>query len=214
MKTISYKKGFTLVETLVAILILVVAISALFTLASNSLFSVRSAKNQSTALYLAQEAMDYIRSTRDDATLQLVPWQIWIDYFNVDGGGTQIPSGGFPSIGCYSPQGCTLDVVHATVSSSAASGLPPRTARECTAKGCDFFMFYKSAAMSFYGYTANPYPFAGLRSEPSGFSRVVHMRYNPTNLDQVIVEITVEWYNTQNSTSTESLTITQNFMNL
>jgi len=61
----STNKGFTLIETLVAISILVTAIVAPLTIAANSLFQSRYSRDQVVATYLAQEAVEMIRYVRD-----------------------------------------------------------------------------------------------------------------------------------------------------
>ena len=58
-------QGFTLIETLVAISILVVAIIAPISLATQSLSSAFYARDQVTAFHLAQEAIEAVRSLRD-----------------------------------------------------------------------------------------------------------------------------------------------------
>ncbi len=57
-------KGFTLVETLVAISILSLSILAGFTAVQNSLKSSVTAKNQMIAFYLTQDAMEFIKNKR------------------------------------------------------------------------------------------------------------------------------------------------------
>lgn len=63
-------KGFTLIETMVAISLLTVSIVAPMSLASQSLASAFYARDQITASYLAQEAIETVRSVRDSNILQ------------------------------------------------------------------------------------------------------------------------------------------------
>jgi len=58
-------RGFTLIETLVAVLLLSIAVVAPMTLASKSLSSAHYARDQITAYYLAQEAIEALRAIRD-----------------------------------------------------------------------------------------------------------------------------------------------------
>lgn len=58
-------KAFTVIETLVAISILTVAIAGPLTIAQRSLQSALFARDQITALYLAQEGLDLARAYRD-----------------------------------------------------------------------------------------------------------------------------------------------------
>jgi len=62
-------KGFTLIETLVAVLLLATAIAGPLTIASSALNSALVAKDQITAYFLAQDAVEYIRYKRDTACL-------------------------------------------------------------------------------------------------------------------------------------------------
>lgn len=73
--------GFTLIETLVAITILLVAIGGPLTLATKSLFSAIVAKDQFIATYLVQDAIEYIRYKRDSNYLatEPVPWLYGLD---------------------------------------------------------------------------------------------------------------------------------------
>ncbi len=61
--------GFTLVETLVAVMLLSVAVVAPMSLAARSLGSAYYARDQITAFYLAQEAIEALRSIRDSQIL-------------------------------------------------------------------------------------------------------------------------------------------------
>ncbi len=63
------KYGFTLVESLVAISILSMSIAATFTAVQSSLQNSSIAKDQTTAFYLAQEAVEFIKNRRDENAL-------------------------------------------------------------------------------------------------------------------------------------------------
>jgi hypothetical protein len=58
-------QGFTLVETVVAILLLMIAIVGPIGLAQRSLTSAFQAQNKITATYLAQDAIEFIKNARD-----------------------------------------------------------------------------------------------------------------------------------------------------
>lgn len=60
-----FKKGFTLVETMVAISILMLGILGPLSIASSGLRNSLFAKDQVTAYYLAQEGIEYVRYVRD-----------------------------------------------------------------------------------------------------------------------------------------------------
>jgi prepilin-type N-terminal cleavage/methylation domain-containing protein len=63
--------GFTLIETLVAVTLLTVAVIAPITLTAQSLQTAFYARDQITAFYLAQEAIEAIRSILDGQILQI-----------------------------------------------------------------------------------------------------------------------------------------------
>ena len=65
-KEIENNKGFTIVETLVAITILMIAIAGPLTVAFRGLTAAVYAHDQVTASYLAQDAMEYIKNVRDN----------------------------------------------------------------------------------------------------------------------------------------------------
>ncbi|TSC67308.1 MAG: Uncharacterized protein G01um101472_459 [Parcubacteria group bacterium Gr01-1014_72] len=61
-----WRAGFTLIETLVAISILMTAVAGPLTIAQRSLSTARGMRNQVTAMYLAQDAAEFVRSARDE----------------------------------------------------------------------------------------------------------------------------------------------------
>jgi type II secretory pathway pseudopilin PulG len=74
MKNTHHTAGFTLVETLVAVSILVMAILGAFAAVRTGLSSVAGSKNQIVAFYLAEEAVEQIRNIRDQNGLNGLPW--------------------------------------------------------------------------------------------------------------------------------------------
>lgn len=89
--------GFTLVETMVAIFILMIAVISPMSIASHALSSARFAKEQVTAFYLAQEGVELARNIRDNNVLSGTTWSE----------GTL----GQASLGsaCYSAEGCMIE---------------------------------------------------------------------------------------------------------
>ncbi len=77
----NYTKGFTLLEALVAISILMVAVVAPITIAQKGLSSATYSKNQMIASYLAQDAIEYIINKRDEKTVNR-EWN-WLDNFTL-----------------------------------------------------------------------------------------------------------------------------------
>ena len=112
LQATSYSSGFTFVETLVAIAVLLIAIVAPLSLVYQSLAASRVARNQITAIYLAQEAIEYIRATRDDNALSGSSWLYGLsECATTDGCMIDIPandvsacSGGQCSILQYNPE--------------------------------------------------------------------------------------------------------------
>jgi prepilin-type N-terminal cleavage/methylation domain-containing protein len=94
-KTSSQQKGFTLVESLVAIAILVLVITGAFSAAQTGISSSTISKEQIVAFYLAQEQIEAIRNIRDENSINGIYWLAGIDT---------------PSNGCNTPNGCYVDV--------------------------------------------------------------------------------------------------------
>jgi len=61
-----FDRGFTLVEALVAITIVLFTVVGPLTIVSKNLAFARSARDQITAFYLGQEAVEFVRNTRDN----------------------------------------------------------------------------------------------------------------------------------------------------
>src|SRR3989344_5315664 len=90
--------GFTLIETLVAVTVLVAAIAGPLTIASRGLASANLARDQLIANFLAQEAIEFVRNTRDENVLRGSDW--------------------LAGLGSCSAQGCEIDVPHPAIKGS------------------------------------------------------------------------------------------------
>ena len=72
---LKYKKGFTLIESLVAIFILTISVTALLGVVSQSVFNSSYAKNKVVAVSLAQEGIELVRNIQDTKLLQATQGQ-------------------------------------------------------------------------------------------------------------------------------------------
>lgn len=94
---INKSSGFTLVETMFAVIIMTISLTAFMGVVANSMFSAKYAKNEITANYLLQEVVDYIRNDRDsmvfrgDDSLTADPWESFVSkYINTCSGACEI----------------------------------------------------------------------------------------------------------------------------
>lgn len=65
LTTTSRHAGFTLLETLFAILIFSAALISLMAISSKGISATNQVKNETTAFYLAQEGLEVVRNVRD-----------------------------------------------------------------------------------------------------------------------------------------------------
>lgn len=103
-----YNDGFTLVESIVAIFILLIAIVMPMAVVARALFTANYAQDQITAVYLAQEGVELIRNVRDN---------------NVLSGGALWDQGSLS--GCYTESGCYVDSVHNVNIVNVCAGVCP-----------------------------------------------------------------------------------------
>lgn len=68
-----FQRGFTLLESIIAIFIVTVGVGGVFTLVNQTVNSNRVASSKLTALYLAQEGIEIVRHMRDSNFL-MVRW--------------------------------------------------------------------------------------------------------------------------------------------
>jgi prepilin-type N-terminal cleavage/methylation domain-containing protein len=137
MKFFDYKneKGFTLVETLVAVAIFATSITGLISITARGINDTVFVKNKLTASYLAQEGVEIIRSMRDTSALVSLDASYWSEFITSPG---YIDS-------CYSTNGtnsCYIDG-----SAQALVALP------CSDEGVCPVMKYNQDQNS-YGYSS------------------------------------------------------------
>lgn len=100
--------GFSLIETLVAISILVVAIVGPMTIAARGLQSAYHSRDQLTATLLAQEGIEIVRAKRDGYALAAAASGLSDDWYN------EIPELG----NCQTAGGCAFDIRDASASTA------------------------------------------------------------------------------------------------
>lgn len=177
-QNIQKNKGFTLIETMIAVFILVIAMNALLGLISSNLFSARYAKNNIVANYLAQEVIDYIRNDRDSIAFQQIAE----------------PSGGWANFqakysACFSDEGCEIEPAKLANNINVCT-IP--TSGNFGTLDCKILNYDDNAyGNNFYTYE-NPNG-----STPSNFKRQVKMSLNNTipNADELDIKVTIEWKN-------------------
>ncbi len=157
-------RGFTLLETLVAILILTVAITGPLSIASRSLTNATVSKNQITAFFLAQDAVEYVRFARDSNALKGASW-----ITGSGGVGT-----GIDLTACAGANGCYLDTTENS----------PATPTVCSTNPCPVINY--DATNSRYTYAA----VAGTVSATM-FTRTIKL--TSLVADEYNLAVTVSW---------------------
>lgn len=112
-----YTKGFTLVETLLAVLILAIAITGPLTIAAKGLQLTLISRDQVMAGALAQDALEYVHFVRDTNRLNNQDWLAGLD--GVSNGHTTNQAGGQAT--CTGGNYCTVDSLADQVTYCGAS---------------------------------------------------------------------------------------------
>lgn len=114
-------QGFTLIETLVAVLLLTTAIAGPLTIAAKGLSAAIIARDQMLAFYLAQDGVEYVRYVRDSN--KLAGNSDWINGLS----------------DCTGTDGCTIDPTAGTV--TACSGVCPLIQKYDSGTGQKYFSY-------------------------------------------------------------------------
>ncbi len=171
-------KGFTIIEALVAIFILTVSVISMLSVTASSATSARYANNEIAAKYLSEEAIDYIRNSRDTIAFQHKDdngygWNGFINKYN---NGT---------INCFSPNGCDIRMEKFDPSSLANLDLI-----SCGISGCENLYFDKETTSKKFFYSHDD-----KSGSKSPFSRTIKMENIGSGGDQIKVTVAVNWKN-------------------
>lgn len=181
-------KGFTLIETLVAVSIFSIAVVTMLVVLSRGLTSTIYAKQKAGAVYLAQEGIEYMRNMRDTYVLYSSSPQVgWTAFLNTKV--LPVCNSALFSGGCY----FNADSVFSLGSTMPITQIPLTT---CVSS-CPNLLY--DSANGKYGYTSGV---------ASGYVRKISVTQITT--DEVKVSSTVYW--TQGS-GTYSTTLSEDLFN-
>ena len=166
-------KAFTLIETLVAILILTVAITGPLTIASRGLNAALLAKDQTTAFYLAQDGAEYVRSVRDSNRIMGDDWLTGAIIAPSTVAGVNIATVCEAPPNGSSANGCAVDALTANISACSSSG--------CTDKP----LYYNS--------TSHQYTLQSSNAAKTIFTRSIVITPVLSFPDEVQMVVTVSW---------------------
>lgn len=184
-------RGFTLIETLIAIFIFSIAITALFVLSGTTTNSGQYSKNDIIGTYLAQEAIDIVRNDRDTIVFQR---------FN-QGGVPDWSSFILKYDSCFNVgAGCEID-------SLSRSVYPCSSVDDEGNNSCSKINVYRDESptpdIDYYGIDQT-----GLIDsiQETSFRRKIVFYNNPSGGNSVIVVVTISW---KNGTSTKTKIFTE-----
>lgn len=118
---IKKEKGFTIMETLVAIAILLLSITGPMAFSQNGLRAAFYARDQVTAFYLAQDAIEFVKNRRDHNALE--GKKQWLD--GLVGRGS-----GYPCGKRNGEQGCLIDTTKYVENNKNPKKCPPSRAKD------------------------------------------------------------------------------------
>lgn len=193
------RSGFTLMETMVAIFIIMLAITGPMVFTQNSLRAAFLSRDQITAFFLAQDAIEYIKNIRDGHVVDIIK------------SGNAVPAGwlgnGNLSKDCLSLEGCTVDTTK-----DESDGIKSCSDGDTTIPGCvgDNLTTYKPLNFKDNTYFTNENANGGTIT-PSIFAREVKMENVVTN-KEVAVTVTVRW-KSHEGVGTREIVVKENIYN-
>jgi Tfp pilus assembly protein PilV len=182
--------GYSLVEVLVAISILMISIIGPITIAAKSLQSAQYARQQNTAFFLAQEGITMMNTLRNNGALDAYT-NASVDAW--DWSNTSLPA--YATLApCFTAAGCGMDFRDSSLFSNIVSCSSSATA--CT------LLFDPTAGRASYQY---------VQGDASPYTRVIKMSFITAN--EIKVESTVTWAS-KILNSTQSVTLGTSLFNL
>jgi len=192
--TYNSNKGFSLVETLVAIAILLIVIVGPMSIATNAANSTSFANQQIMAYFLAQEGLELAQKGRDDFLLAS------FDAGNAEGSDVAWDDFTAGSVfdDCFSANGCGLEIDETTDGEVLVNECDPITE-------CRLYITDDTSQRSRYSYDSS---LSGATA--SDFTRIITM---DTSGDEVLVTSEVRW-RSGNQIAVQSTTATTYLYNI
>jgi type II secretory pathway pseudopilin PulG len=163
--------GFTIIETLVAITILMIAIAGPLTVVSKGLTAALYARDQMIGSYLAQDALEFLKNVRDNNKLA--------------GGSITWLNGITNGSTCSQSSPCTVDTI-----SGDPTGIPTYGIVQCSygSPTCGQMYLVSSGDLGGYSHTVS-----GIKTQFTRTFYVTPSTANPTSEAKLVV--TVSWKN-------------------
>lgn len=185
-------KGFTLIETLLAVLILTIAIGGPLTIAARGLQATLISRDQMVAGLLAQDALEYVRFIRDTNRLNNKSWLAGLDGTSnghtVGGVGAANCTGTIDTDGRYVGDRCIVD------------SLKDQVAFCGTALCTDTPLYYNEAG--------GEYSYQAAGNTVTKYTRTVYIALPSDNPKEADVRVVVQWKD--RGTITRSLILRDN----
>ncbi len=169
MRYHSTKKGYSLIEVLIAVAILMLSIVGPMTIAVKSTQSAQYARQQNTAFFLAQEGISIVNTLRNNAGLgkyiggEADAWT-WID------NAALAP--------CKASSGCNIDFINPSLLSHVTSCA---VLADCT-------LYFSPDIANRAAYQSKV-----KLGEASPYRRIITLAQSPSNPDEIMVTSRVEW---------------------